>query len=293
MTLEQLANLLVDGGSRGSIYALLALAVVFTYRSVGLVNFAQGELATLTTVLTSLLLERLPPWFAVAIGLASAFLLGVAVEYFLFRSERDSTPLTPVVTAIGLVAVLNSMSLWIFGAQAKPFPSPFGSDVVTIGDVAVSEEAIGIMGTVVAVTVALALLFRFTSLGLAFRATAQSRMAAELAGIRTKRIISMGWGMSAVLGAGAGVLIAPSSFVQPNMMQTLLVYAFIAAVLGGLESPIGAVLGGLAVGISENLAAGYEPIGDQLKTVAMITLFVCTLAFRPQGLFAKQRQRRV
>jgi branched-chain amino acid transport system permease protein len=291
--MERYISQIIDGLSTGSLYGIMALALVLIFRSTDIVNFAQGEMAMFTTFITWSLMQWAPGWLAVLLALAIAFALGGLLELFIVRRVEGGPVLNPVIVTLGLFAIFSSLALWIWGSIPKTFPTPFGNGTFTIGGVVVAHQSIGTLVTALLVAGLLFLLFQYTGVGLALRATAQNRVAARLMGIRVNRMLMLGWALSATVGAVAGILIAPTLFLQPTMMQALLTFAFAAAVLGGLDSPFGALVGGMLVGVVENLAGTWDPIGSDLKTVVAILLLVGVLILKPTGLFGQRVVQRV
>jgi branched-chain amino acid transport system permease protein len=285
----------VAGLASGGIYASLALAVVLIYRTTRVINFAQGEMAMFTTFIAWALIERgLPFWPAFALTLAIAFVGGVAIERIVIRPVENAPVLTIVMVTIGLALLLSGLASAIWGSEVKKFPSAFSTRTVDLGGVAVSVQDIGVIAVSIGLVLCLWLFFRFTKLGLALRAAAVNPEESRLVGVRVGWMLALGWGLAAVLGAVAGMMIAPTVFLEPNMMRAILLYAFAAAVLGGLDSPIGAVVGGLAFGVIQNLIETYiEEVGPTLRLPAALTVMLLVLLVRPSGLFGRAAVRRV
>jgi branched-chain amino acid transport system permease protein len=282
-----------DGLSMGGLYGLLALALVVIYRSTRLINFAQGELAMLSVYLCHSFLGRWNPWLAVGLALAVAFVVGALFELVLLRRFKDGRDLNAVIVTVGMFTVINSVVLWAYGPIQKSFPSPFGDGVTELGGIAISNQSIGAFLAALGVVTLLFLVFQYTRIGLGLRGVSQNWLAARLVGIRVDWMFSFGWGLAATLGGVAGMLVAPKIFVFPSMMQNILIYSFAAAIVGGLESPVGAVVGGLLVGVIESLAAAWPPIGNDLKTVVAMGVLVLVLAIKPTGLFGRRKARKV
>jgi branched-chain amino acid transport system permease protein len=283
----------VSGLASGAIYASLALALVLIYRSTDVVNFSQGEMATFTTYFAwSLMHHGLSYWLAFALTLAFAFSFGVAVERVLIRPVEQRPEIVIVIVTIGILIALNGLTGWIWGAEVKAFDSPFPNRSADVAGVAVSVQDLGTLGVCVVTVVVLWAFFRFTTLGLAMRATAINPDASRLMGVRVGFMLALGWGFAAVLGAVAGMMAAPTVFLDPSMMLVILIYGFAAAVLGGIDSPVGAVAGGLILGVVINLLGAYVvPAELRLPTALAILLLVLTI--RPQGLFGQLAVRRV
>jgi branched-chain amino acid transport system permease protein len=285
----------VAGLASGGIYASLALALVLIYRTTRVVNFAQGEMAMFTTFVAWTLMDRgLSFWPAFALTLAVAFVGGVAIERVVIRPVEGAPVLTVVIVTIGLALLLNGLAAALWGSEVKSFKSAFSTRAIDVGGVAVSVQDIGVIAVSLALVLVLWLFFRFTKLGLALRAAAVNPDESRLVGIRVGWMLALGWGLAAVLGAVAGMLVAPAVFLEPNMMRAILLYAFAAAVLGGMDSPVGAVVGGLAFGVIQNLAETYiEEIGATLRLPVALALLLAVLLVRPQGLFGRAAVRRV
>jgi branched-chain amino acid transport system permease protein len=285
----------VSGLASGGIYASLALALVLIYRATGVVNFAQGEMAMFTTFVAWSLMEHVPYWPAFVLTLLIAFAGGAALQVTLIRPVQGAPPLTIVIVTIGLLIGLNGLARRIWGNEPRTLESPFSTDPVRIGGVAFSVQDLGIIAVSLAIVALLWAFFRFTTLGLALRAAAANPAESRLVGIRVGGMLAFGWGLAAVLGAVAGMMVAPplGSFDQ-NLMQPILLYAFAAAVLGGLDSPLGAVVGGLAVGVMVNLAGTYvDFVGADLRLPFALAIILLVLLVRPSGLFGRETVQRV
>jgi len=276
---------LFSGLASGGIYASVALALVMIYQTTHLVNFAQGELAMFSTYIAwSLLQTGMPYWAAFFLTVAIAFVLGVAIERLVVRPVEESPVLSIVIVFIGLLVIVNSLAGWIFSYTIKPFPSPFPAQPL-FGNRYVSSHELGAVGVTLVVLALLYLFFRFTPLGLALRAVAQNPVSSRLVGIRVGWMLALGWGLASAIGAVAGIMVAPIVFLEPNMMAGILLYAFAAALLGGIDSPLGAVVGGFIVGVLENLVGAV--IGTELKLSVALVLIVGVLVVRPSGLFGR------
>jgi branched-chain amino acid transport system permease protein len=285
----------VSGFATGAIYASLALALVMIYQATDVVNFAQGEMAMFSTYLAwSMLQAGLPYWVAFFATVAIAFVLGVAIERVVIRPVESAPILTIVIVTLGLLVIHNSIAGWIWSYIQKPFPTPFPSTPVHLGPVMVGAHDVGEIGVTLAMLALLFSFFRFTPLGLAMRAAAQNPVSSRLAGIRVSRMLMLGWGLAAAFGAVAGMMVAPIVTLEPNMMGGIQLYAFAAATLGGFTSPAGAVIGGLLVGITENLVGTYVKfIGTELKLTVALAIIIIVLVVRPSGLFGRAIVRRV
>ncbi|MDE2362859.1 MAG: branched-chain amino acid ABC transporter permease [Hyphomicrobiales bacterium] len=286
--MELFIQQVLAGISTGAIYACMALAVVMIYQAIDHLNFAQGEMAMFSTFIAWQLIEKcVPYWLAFVLTVIISFIGGIAIERIVFKPIENAPVLSHVVIFIALYSVINSAAGFIWDFTVKSFPSPFGSAPL-FGSSLISAH----QGGMVAVTLVLLLLlygfFSFTRVGLAMRAAAANPASSRLVGIRVSWMVALGWGMATALGSIAGMLIAPVVFLEPNMMISILLYGFAGAVLGGLTSPGGAVLGGFAVGVIENLAGTYIPVvGSELKLPIALVVIVVVLVFKPAGLFGR------
>ena len=284
--MDALVHQIVSGLASGCIYGSVALALVMIYQATHHLNFAQGEMATFSTFLAWALIQGgWSYWSAFFATVAASFVGGVLVQRILLRPVENAPVLTNVIVFIGLAVMFNSVGGWIFDYEIKSFPSPFAHDGGTSMHYFSAHE-LGTAGVMLCVLAVLYLFFRFTSFGLAMRGAAQNPESARLVGIRVSWMLAVGWGMAATIGAVAGMMVAPVVFLDPNMMSGILLYAFAAALLGGIDNPFGAVLGGLIVGVLENLLGAYV-VGTELKLTVALVLIVGTLTLRPNGLFGR------
>jgi branched-chain amino acid transport system permease protein len=289
--MDVLIHQIFSGLATGGIYASVALALVMIYQATHLVNFAQGELAMFSTYIGwSLIQAGVPYWAAFFITVGGAFVLGVLIERIVIRPVENAPILSVVIVFIGLLVILNSLAGWIFSYTIKPFPSPFPTRPL-FDNSYVSSHELGSIGITLVVLVLLFVFFRFTPLGLAMRAAAQNPQSSRLVGIRVGWMLALGWGLAGAIGAVAGMMVAPTVFLEPNMMAGILLYAFAAALLGGIDSPGGAVLGGFIVGVLENVVGSF--LGTELKLTVALVLIVGVLVIRPNGLFGKVHVTRV
>jgi branched-chain amino acid transport system permease protein len=293
--LHELAQQIVSGLATGSIYASVALALVLIYRAMGIINFAQGEMAMFSTYIAWQLVQfGVPVWLAFGATLIIAFAGGVAIERIVIRPVERANQLTLVIVSLGLFIALNGLAGWIWGYIVKSPPPPFPPTPIAIAGVDFSAQDVGIIAVSLVTLGLISLFFQKTKLGLAMRAAALYPEQSRVLGIRVGWMLALGWGLAAVVGATAGIMIAPVVFLDPNMMQSIIVYAFAAAVLGGIESPIGAVVGGLVLGVAINLLGTYvEAIGNELRLAAALAIIVLVLVVRPSGLFGKPSVQRV
>jgi len=292
--MELLLQQIIAGLATGTIYACIALAIVMTYQAIGHLNFAQGEMAMFSTFIAWQLLQwGTPYWAAFVLTIALSFLGGVLIDRIVLRPVQHAPVLSHVVVFIGLLAILNSLAGFIWDFNVKPFPTPFGSAPL-FGNGLISAHQAGMIGVTLLLLAFLYAFFRFTRIGLAMRAAAADPASARLVGVRVGWMMALGWGMASAIGAIAGMMIAPVVFLEPNMMLGILLYGFAGAVLGGLSSPAGAVFGGLAVGVVENLAGTFVPvIGGELKFTIALVVIVAVLVMKPQGLFGRPVLQRV
>jgi branched-chain amino acid transport system permease protein len=291
---QQLVNTLLGGLTLGMVYAAFALALVLIWRSTRIVNFAQAPMAMVTTFIALQIIEAGHSyWLGFAAALLAGLVLGAVVERVLIRPVEGKAEINAVILTLGLFIVLHALAAVIFGNRYRSFPAAFGIRGIEVGDTTIALTGFDIF-TIVAVLVVmglLVLLFRFTDLGLRMRAAAFNQEVARLLGVRVGRMLTLGWALAALVGSLAGLLIAGGSLVHPGYMDSVVVYGFVAAVLGGLDSPGGAVVGGLLLGLSLSLVSGY--VGSQLVALAALAILMAVLLLRPQGLFSQARERRV
>jgi len=293
--MKEFVQVTVDGIAAGSIYGAVALALVLIYRTTGIVNFAQGEMAMFSTFIAwGLVQADVPLGLAVLCTLGLSFAGGMVIERVIIRPVEGSDPLALVIVTLGLLILLNSGAGWIWGFNNRAFPGLFGDETLDIAGVRISWESIGITGVTLAVVGLLFLLTQKTKVGLAMRAVSMNPESSRLAGIRVGRTLMIGWGLAAAVGALAGALIAPSLFLDVNFMGAVLVYSFAAATLGGFDSPVGAVVGGWIIGVTEQLAGHYvDFIGSDLKILVPLGIIIVVLMVRPSGLFGSREVARV
>lgn len=286
--MELFTQQVLAGIATGAIYACMALAVVMIYQAIDHLNFAQGEMAMFSTFIAWQMIEwGIPYWPTFFLTLAVSFIGGILIERVVFKPIEHAPVLSHVVIFIALYSVINSLAGFIWDFTVKSFPSPFGSAPL-FGSSLISAHQGGMVAVTLLLLLFLYFFFGFTRVGLAMRAAAANPDSARLVGIRVSWMTALGWGMASALGAIAGMLIAPVVFLEPNMMISILLYGFAGAVLGGLTSPPGAVLGGFAVGVIENLAGTYIPVvGSELKLPIALVVIVVVLVFKPAGLFGR------
>jgi branched-chain amino acid transport system permease protein len=283
-------QLVIDGLSTGSIYGALALAIVLVNQATGLINFAQGGMAVLSAYIAYVFTQLgLPVLVAILIAVVISFVVGAIVERFLVRRFERGDPDTAVVVTIGILTLVTGICAWIWGYNNRQFPSLFPLTSIDVLGAVISVRSLGTILAIVVIMIVLQLLFMRTKLGLALRAVAINPESAALSGLPVGRLLMVGWGLAASLGAVAGALVAPQLTLTPGMLDSALVYALAAVIIGGLTSPIGAVVAAWLIGVLENLAAVYVPfIGHDLKIAVPFILVFVVLILRPQGLFGRK-----
>lgn len=290
--MQGIIHQILSGIATGGIYASVALALVMIYQATHHVNFAQGEMATLSTYIAyTMVTAGWPYWLAFAATVAFSFVLGVVIERILMRPMANAPVLASVGIFIGLLLIVNALTGWIWDFTIKTFPSPFDNETPLLGGF-MSGHELGSTVVTLIVLLAVYLFFRHTSLGLAMRAAAYNPVSSRLVGVRVGWMLALGWGLAAAIGAVAGMMIAPIVFLDPNMMSGVLLYAFAGALLGGIENPLGAVVGGFAVGVIENLGGAYI-VGTELKLTLALVIIVAVLMIKPAGLFGRVVMSRV
>ena len=287
-------QLLVSGISIGSIYALVALAMVIIYKTSEVPNFAQGEMAMITTFVAFMLLDTFGQSFLVSFtgALIFAVALGAFLEFVFLRRAKDPNVLSLILITLGFEMMLYGLASWKWGADQQSFPFPVSDfDIVNLGHAVVSYLNIATLSVALFLMFILFLFFKYTKVGIAMKATQQNMIAARINGIRANRILSITWGMSSFIGAVAGMMLAPIATLDPNLMMDPLLKGFAAAVLGGMTTLVGSVIGGYLLGIIETLFGGYVSL--QFKSIVAFLIIVLVLCFKPSGLFAKHYVRRV
>ena len=274
----------LSGLATGGIYASIALALVMIYQATHHVNFAQGELAMFSTYISWTMVDAgFPYWLAFILTVAFSFVVGVLIERIVVRPIENAPVLSVVLVFVGLLFILNSTAGWIYGYTIKSFPSPFPSNAWYASRYMSSHE-VGMIAVTLVMLLFVFLFFRFTPLGLAMRAAAQNPLSSQLVGIRVGWMLALGWGMAGSIGSVAGMMAAPIVYLDPNMMSGILLYGFAAALLGGINNPWGAAMGGFIVGVLENIAGAYI-VGTEIKLSVALIIIVAVLVIRPSGLF--------
>jgi branched-chain amino acid transport system permease protein len=284
--MQALLHQVLSGLANGGIYASVALALVMIYQATHHVNFAQGEMAMFSTYICWTMLDAgFPYWAAFVLTLVFAFVIGVLIERVIIRPVEQAPVLTVVAVFIGLLLIINSLAGWIYSYTIKAFPSPFPSSA-WYGGVYMSPHEVGMIFVTAVVLALVFAFFRFTPLGLAMRAAAQNPVSSRLVGIRVGWMLALGWGLAGLIGSVAGMMAAPIVYLDPYMMSGILLYGFAAALLGGIDNPWGAVLGGPIVGVLENVAGAYV-VGTELKLTVALVIIVGVLVVKPSGLFGR------
>ena len=292
--MREFINLTLGGVITGAVYAAFALALVLIWRSTRIVNFAQGAMGALTTFIALSLIESGQSyWVGLAVALLAGLVLGAVIERLVIRPVEGGPELNAVIVTLGLFIAIQALISVLFGVNQRAFVAPFSTIGFTVGDgnLALSPNTLFTLGAVLLVMAGLIALFRFTRVGLAMRASAFGQEVARLLGVRVGRMLTLGWALAAVVGSLAGMLIAAEvTFVAPTFMDSLIVFGFVAAVLGGLDSPVGAVVGGLLLGLVLSYVRGY--FSDTLTGMAALVILVVVLLVRPGGLFSTTQTRR-
>jgi branched-chain amino acid transport system permease protein len=292
--LQQFVNTALEGLTTGMVYAAFALALVLIWRSTRIVNFAQAPMAMLTTFVALTVIDAgYSYWLGFAVALLGGLVLGAVVERVVIRPVEGKSEINAVILTLGLFIVLHAFASVVFGNRYRSFPAPFGIRGLEFGETTIALTGFGIF-TIVSVLVVmglLLLLFRFTDVGLRMRASAYNPEVARLLGVRVGRMLTLGWALAALVGSLAGLLIAGGSLVHPGYMDSIVVFGFVAAVLGGLDSPVGAVVGGLLLGVTLSFVSGY--LGSEMVALAALAILMLVLLLRPGGLFAQAQERRV
>jgi branched-chain amino acid transport system permease protein len=292
--MQEFVEFTLGGIAFGMIYAAIALALVLIWRGTRILNYSQGGMAMFTSYVALIVVNHTGNyWEGFVLALISGLLLGAVLERLVVRHVENKPPLNAVVVTIGLLIFLEGLAGIIYGGQFRSFPPAFSIVGLTLGSTAlgVSRNDVFTAGAVLAAALLLAALFRFTAVGLRLRATAFDANVARLLGVRIGRVLTLGWALAGLIGALAGVLVSPQTFLYPNSMDSIFVLGFTAAVIGGLESPVGAVVGGVLLGVALNLAGGY--LGSDLVPLFGLAVLVLVLMVRPSGLFSTTSVRRV
>ena len=287
-------DLTLNGISTGAVYSVVALALVMIWRATRIVNFAQGAMLMITTFIASSVINSSGSyWLGFAVALGCGLVLGAVVERLVIRRVEGGPPLNAVIVALGLLVLLEAIAGMIWGNTPRSFPPAFSIKGYDIGGTRVlfaPNDTFTVL-VVIGVALALAVLFQRTTIGLKMRAAAFRPEVARMLGVRVGRMLTLGWALAALVGSLAGVLVAPSVFVGPNQFDPILIFGFTAAVLGGLDSPVGAAVSGILLGLALSYVSGYE--GSSLVTLAALAILLAVLMLRPGGLFSSTQERRV
>jgi branched-chain amino acid transport system permease protein len=287
-----MGQMIVSGIALGAIYGLVALGIVLVFKATGVLNFAHGEAVMISTfVAFSLIRLGLPYWLAVVLTLAFAALFGLAIERIVIRRFAGTSLLVSGIATLGLFLLFGDLAVWIWGKDPYDFPGPFSQKPILVAGIAISAADLGIVGVAAALAGALFAFFRYTRLGVAMQACMENPVAAQLMGIPTARIRALAWMLSHVIGAIAGLLIAPVTFLHFTMMQHVLHFAFAAAVLGGIFSLPGSLVGGVVIGITANLTGAY--VSSAWKEIVPFAVMLAILIARPHGLLALRPVKKV
>ena len=283
-----------SGIALGGIYSILALALVMIFKASRDINFALGEMAMFSTYIAWWMITNgVPYWWAFIFTVIVSFFFGLFLERWIYRPFEKASHLVHLMVFIGLLLIINGLAGWIFGYELQEFPSPF-SETIFPKNPYIGAHEMGVICVSICVMILLSIFFRCTNVGLCMRGTAENQESSRLVGIRVGWMLALAWGIAASIGAIAGMLSAPTLFLDPNMMGGVLLYSLAGAILGGITSPAGAVLGGLCMGVTENLAGTYLPfIGNELKLPFALFIILLVMAVRPEGIFGKTLVRRV
>lgn len=286
-----LAQLIVSGLAAGSLYGIMALGLILIYKTTHILNFGQGDMAMFSTFIALLLFRNygLPLPAALGAALVVGAALGIVIDRGLLRWAKNAPVTSLFIATLGIGMILQAIALWMGLIDARPFPYALRGPPVFIGDVVLRQHDLLVFGVALTVSILFFLAFKFTKVGVAMRATSQNRRAAQLMGINVGRIGSWSWALGLGTGAIAGCLVAPIVFLDLTSMIFVMIKAIAAAVLGGFTSLPGAVVGGLLLGVIENLFSGYMPAAvAPLKTTFVFTLIILVLVFRPHGLLGER-----
>jgi branched-chain amino acid transport system permease protein len=291
--MERFIGLTFSGISTGMIYAAVALAIVLIWRATRVVNFAQGALGMITTYIAFSVLSAGAPYpVAFLVALVSGFVIGGVAERFLVRPVETGPPLNAIIVTLGLLIFVEAIAGMIWSGRFRPFPSPLGIRNFQLGGIStLSPSDLFTIAAVAVIAIGLFVLFQYTDVGLRMRAAAFEGEVARMLGVKVGQMLTLGWALASVAGSLAGVLVAPAVFLHPNNMDGVFITGFTAAVIGGLDSPVGALVGGLGLGIVLSWVSGY--LGGDLVTLAALVALIAVLMVRPNGIFTRAEVRRV
>jgi branched-chain amino acid transport system permease protein len=294
--MQEFVEFTLGGISDGVIYAAIGLSLVLIWRGTRVLNYAQGGMAMFTSYIALFVITATGSyWLGFVVALGTGLVLGAVLERAVVRPTLGKPPLNAVIVTIGLLILIEGVAGMMYGSKNRSFPAPLSIVGAKVGHFALgpgsSPAAIFTAAAVLAAAAMLALLFRYTSVGLRMRASAFSGTVAQLMGVRVGRMTTVGWALAGLVGALAGMLVTPQTFLYPNSMDSIFVLGFTAAVIGGLDSPVGAIVGGLILGIVLNYVTGY--VGSNLPELAGLAILILVLMLRPSGLFASTASRQV
>jgi branched-chain amino acid transport system permease protein len=292
--MQEFLEFTLGGLAFGMIYAAIALSLVLIWRGTRILNYSQGGMAMFTTFVAYTVIQHTGNyWLGFAVALVSGLILGAVIERTVIRPVENKPPMNAVIVTIGLLVLLEGVAGMIYGGQFKSFPPAFSVSGLKIGGTAlgISVNDLFTAGAVLVAALLLAALFQFTSVGLRLRASAFNANVAQLLGVRVGRVLTLGWALAGLIGALAGILVTPQTFLYPNSMDAIFVLGFTAAVIGGLESPVGSVVGGLLLGLVTSYAGGY--LGSSLVDLFGLAILILVLMVRPAGLFSPSATRQV
>jgi branched-chain amino acid transport system permease protein len=291
---QRFVDLTLNGIANGAIYAAVALSLVLIWRATRILNFAQAGMLMFTTFIAWGVIDRgASYWVGFVVALLSGLVLGALIERVIIRHVEGAPPLNAIIVTLGVLVALQALAGMIWGGNPRSFPPAFSIKGYEVGGRAVLFSPFDLFTVIVvgALMAGVILLFTRTSLGLRMRAAAFAPEVARLVGVRVGHMFTVGWALASVAGSLAGVLVAPSVFVAPNTFDSVLVFGFTAAVIGGLESPLGALVGGTVLGLALSYVSGYG--GAELVTLGALVILIAVLMVRPAGLFTRAQARRV
>lgn len=288
---------LVSGLAYGSVYGLFGLSIVLLYRANHVINLATTEISTFVVILMSFILKKnFGYWASFISAMAIAFTIGLVLHFILMGKNSAKVTInrsSEFLTTLGLFYIFNNLSAYFFGEEAERFPLPFKDGLINLKGIEISYQSFFIFFVTGLCVLGVVLFFKFTRLGLLFEAVAEDMTGARLRGVRASYVLAMAWGFNTVLSAAAGVVIAPTLFLSSSMLISVMAYALIGVVIGGLESPLGAWAGGVIVGLVENIGSNIPFFGSELKFLAVFALLLAILVFKPRGFWGKEETRKV
>ncbi len=292
--MQEFVQFTLGGVSVGMIYAAIALSLVLIWRGTRILNYSQGGMAMFSAYVALIVINHTGNyWLGFVLALASGLVLGAVLERVVVRPVESKPPLNAVIVTIGLLILIEGVAGIIYGGQFRSFPAAFSVTGIKVGSFALGVSRFDVFTAVAVLAAALLLaaVFKYTAVGLRMRATAFRPAVARLLGVRIGRVLTLGWALAGLFGALAGVLVSPSTFLYPNSMDSIFVLGFTAAVIGGLESPAGAIAGGVILGVLLNYVGGY--LSANLVDLYGLGILVLVLMVRPSGLFSTTATRQV